>query len=50
MPNEVVSCGMFWLPAQRRVARVCCRYQVAFEGNHYVYRLLSIQELEPLTA
>ena len=44
MNHEVTHNGTFWLPAEHRLANVSCRYQVAFERDHYVYRLLYIQE------
>ena len=47
MNTEITNNGTFWLPALHRPASVSCRYQVAFERDHFVYRLLSIQEQAP---
>ncbi len=44
MTGEVRNTGLFWLPAEHRLVPVSCYYQVVFERNHYVYRLLHIQE------
>ena len=46
MVYEVTNRGLFWLPAEQRSAAVCCHYQVTFERDLYVYRLLFIRKEE----
>lgn len=49
MRQEVTSTGQFWLPAKQRPVRISCRYEVTYERNQYIYRLLYYYE-EPGTA
>ncbi len=50
MNTEVTNNGTFWLPARHQAAAVTCRYQVVYERNQYVYRLLYIHENAPPAA
>lgn len=46
MDYEATNKGTFWLPAEHRQVQVCCHYQVTFERDHFVYRLMFIQKEE----